>query len=244
MAESRVALSSLSLTVNARVMSCIVDGNIGDRRHDFDDDNYLPAPVCLLFLALWPTANDSWWTDPVKPIGVPWFSTLGSGTSTYMSFEGVPTEPKRFSAFLKASRCSFMTCYLHMALALRPGVTSPYFSSYIINWLVEELLDDAARTEQAFVEGRCRHFLWLWTMMIALSAVATATATNKLEEKQMLMWRNAIYEKLRLANSVMDIRGSWETAKQSLRIVAWVDGFDGEEEIRRMWDEAVLDQAL
>ncbi|KAH8889278.1 hypothetical protein GQ53DRAFT_766966 [Thozetella sp. PMI_491] len=214
-------------------LSSILYGEIATR-HDFDDSYYLPPPISLLFMAIWPITRERWWQDEGKGERSHWVARAGSlGGQGYVAFNGIPTEPKQFATFIKSSRCAFMSCYLYMAMLLQKGATS----SFIINWLIEQFLDDAARTEKAFIDGSCSRNVWFWTMVFGLSAVASATASNKLEQMQIVMWRRAFYAKIRLANHAMGLN-DWDAARQSLRQVAWVDGFMGEEELREAWEEA------
>ncbi len=123
-------------------------------------------------------------------------------------------DPRHFASFLKSSRCAFTSCYLYMAMFLQRGSTN----SFITNWLIEQFLDDATRTERSFIDGNCNRNVWFWTMIFGLSAVASTTASNALEENQISLWRDALNGKIRLANEIMHIN-DWNAAKSSLRRV-------------------------
>ncbi|KAH8909990.1 hypothetical protein BR93DRAFT_925009 [Coniochaeta sp. PMI_546] len=121
-------------------------------------------------------------------------------------------------------------------MMLREGA----LSSFILKLLIDQLLDDAERTEKAFLEGRCNRSIWFWTVMMTLAAVVSAPAEDKLEAMQIMTWQGAISGKIRLANRVLGLN-DWKSAKAHLKLVAWEEGFDGEEELRRMWEDITLE---
>jgi hypothetical protein len=180
---------------------------------------------------------DGWWNSEVKPEAKPWFATTRSpGTPLYQPFKDVPADPVQFSLFRAASRNSYYTAFLYLCIILREGA----LSSFILKLLVDQLLDDAERTAKAFVEERCNRSLWFWTVMMTLAAVASAPTADKLEALEMLTWRGAIRGKIKLANSILGLT-DWESAKAHLKLIAWKDGFDGEDELRRLWEDIAWD---
>jgi hypothetical protein len=190
-------------------------------------------------MSLFPNPLDGWWNSELKPEAKPWFGTdHGPGGKAYRVFNDVPSDPVGFRYFLMASRNAYYTAFLYMCMMLRQGV----LSSFILNLLIDQVLDDAGRTEPAFLAGRCNRDVWFWTMMIALTAVDSAPAENKLEAMHIQTWRKAICSKIRLANSVMGLN-DWESAKAHLRMIAWADGFDADDEIRQMWEDIKREEA-
>ena len=217
-----------------RAMGSILYGEVAGRYDEFSDKSYLTAPVSLLFMSIWPIPKQRQWTwkeeyQPRHPFAqVKRSNPVGGSTCT-----NDLTKRPRLCSFAKNSRFAFMSCYLYMIMLLRGEATS----SFIINWLVEQLLDDAARTEASFIDGTCNRNVWFWTMIFGLSAVRTSRSSNLLERSQISHWHEALCSKIRLANGVMDIC-DWTSAKMSLRQVAWTEGFDGEAELRRAWEDS------
>jgi len=197
------------------------------------EDVYQPLVPSILFMSLWPDPMDGWWNSEIKPEAKPWFGTARSpSTPLYQPFKDIPTDPARFASFRQASRNAYYTAFLYMCLMLREGA----LSSFILKQLIDQLLDDADRTANSFVEGRCNRSIYFWTVMMTLAAVASAPAEDKLEAMQILTWQRAIAGKIRLANTILGLT-DWESAKAHLKLIAWQDGFDGEEEFRRIWED-------
>jgi hypothetical protein len=197
------------------------------------DDVYQPLVSSVLFMSLWPGLVDGWWNSEIKPEAKSWFSNDRlPGGRLYRVFKDIPTDPTMFSFFRESSRNAYCTSFLYMSMMLREGT----LSSFILKLLIDQLLDDADRTEKAFTEGRCNGSVWFWAVMITLAAVASAPAEGKLEAMQIITWQRAISGKIRLANTILGIN-DWKSAKAHLKLIAWQEGFDGEDEIRRMWED-------
>lgn len=221
-------------------MEGIAHGSIGSRRDNYDEKNYLPACISVLFISMYPIPDGNWYHDRKAlpaAVGRDWFQNPSSpGGEAYIGFQnGVPSDPVLLRVFNKSSHCAFFTCFLYLTMLLRRGK----MNSYILAWLIEQSLDDLNRTQPAFLGGACNQPAWLWTCLFGISAVASATATNELERREILLWRRAANAKIRLASSTLGLH-DWDSAKAVLRAAMWVDGFDGEEETRTLWENAVL----
>lgn len=200
---------------------------------------YQPLVPSVLFLSLFPNPLDGWWNSEIKPAARPWFASDNSpGGKNYKEFRDVPTDSAQFSQFTIASRNAYYTAFLYMCMMLREGA----LSSFILKLLIDQLLDDAERTEKAFLEGRCNRSVWFWTMMMTLAAVASAPAEDKLEAMQIVTWQGAIRGKIRLANTILGLN-DWESAKAHLKLIAWEERFDGEDELRRMWEDITWEES-
>ncbi|OIW33764.1 hypothetical protein CONLIGDRAFT_191062 [Coniochaeta ligniaria NRRL 30616] len=200
---------------------------------------YQPLVPSVLFMSLWPNPLSGWWNNEVKPAARAWFANdLSPGGKKYTEFTDVPTDSAQFAQFTIASRNAYYTAFLFMCMMLREGA----LSSFILKLLIDQLLDDAERTEKAFLEGRCNPSIWFWTMMMTLAAVASAPAEDELEAMQIITWQGAIRGKIRLANTILGLN-DWESAKAHLKLIAWEEGFDGENEMRQMWKDITWDDS-
>lgn len=132
------------------------------------------------------------------------------------------------------SRNDFMSCYFYLHIILR----DQWIDSFVLNWFLEQLLADVCRTEAAMQKGQYSQTLWFWTVMFGACATTAAKVTSPLEEEQMRVYRDVYLDKINLVSQVLKIR-SWDEAKQTMRLFAWYDGFDGEDELQRIWEEAV-----
>jgi hypothetical protein len=124
---------------------------------------------------------------------------------------------------------------MYLSLVLRRGI----MSSYVLNWLIEQFLDDADRLSPSVLDGTCHREAWFWTIILGASAVASVEWSNDLEKSQVEIWRRAFDDKIRLGSAVLGLT-TWASAQQALKKLGWVESFDGEEEIRQIWERATM----
>lgn len=70
------------------------------------------------------------------------------------------------------------------------------------------------------------------------AAPVRGSSLDEEEERSVEAWRAKFGAKVRLACRVLGVT-DWDGAREALRKFAWVQGFDGEEEIRALWEEAM-----
>ncbi|KAI1393802.1 uncharacterized protein F4822DRAFT_424265 [Hypoxylon trugodes] len=133
-----------------------------------------------------------------------------------------------------SSRSGFIACYFYIYVIMREGVVD----SFMLNWFVEQLLADVCRTEEPMQKGEYSSSLWFWSVMFGACATMAAKTSDELERSQMKVARDVYLDKINLASQVLKIR-NWESAKSTLRSFAWEDDFDGEMELKAVWEEAV-----
>ncbi|KAK9781938.1 hypothetical protein SCAR479_01809 [Seiridium cardinale] len=152
-------------------------------------------------------------------------------------FERLPTLDSHSMGPLQSvdnSRSDFISCYFYLYIILR----DQWIDSFVLNWFLEQLLADVCRTEIPMQEGQYSQTLWFWTVMFGACATMAAWTTSPLEEEQIRTMRDVYLDKINLASQVLRIR-SWEAAKSILRLFAWEDEFDGEDDVKVLWEEAV-----
>lgn len=132
------------------------------------------------------------------------------------------------------SRVGFISCYFYLYIILREDAVD----SFVLNWFLEQLLADVCRTESLMQKGLYSQTLWFWTVMFGACATVAAKVTSYLECEQMRTIRDVYMDKINLASQLLRIK-SWEGAKSTMRLFAWEDDFDGEEELKSLWEEAV-----
>lgn len=133
------------------------------------------------------------------------------------------------------SRSGFIACYFYLYIILRENRVD----SFVLNWFVEQLLADVCRTESMMHDEQYSQPLWFWTVMFGACAAAAARVTSPLENEQMKALMDAYMDKICLGSRVLNIT-SWNAAKSTLSLFAWEDDFDGEEELKALWEEAVF----
>ncbi|KAI5928455.1 hypothetical protein F4810DRAFT_643745 [Camillea tinctor] len=132
------------------------------------------------------------------------------------------------------SRSGFIACYFYLYVILRESTVD----SFILNWFVEQLLADVCRTEAPMQRGQYSQSLWFWTVMFGACVTTAARTNSEMEKRQMKVVRDIYLDKISLVTQVLRIK-TWEGAKAVLRLFAWEDDFDGELELRALWEEAV-----
>ncbi|KAL7626171.1 hypothetical protein AAE478_002941 [Parahypoxylon ruwenzoriense] len=132
------------------------------------------------------------------------------------------------------SRAGFMACYFYLYVIMREGTVDPF----ILNWFIEQLLADVCRTETPMQKGQYSPSLWFWSVMFGACATMAAKTSDDLERGQMKVFRDAYLDKINLVSQVLGIK-NWESAKSILGLFAWEDDFDGEMELKILWEEAV-----
>ncbi|RYP70350.1 hypothetical protein DL769_004976 [Monosporascus sp. CRB-8-3] len=133
-----------------------------------------------------------------------------------------------------STRSGFMACYLYLYIILR----EERVDSFILNWFIEQLLIDVRRTELLMQKGHYSQSLWFWSVMFGACITTAAKTDSSLEEAQMKLARDEYLDKINMASQVLRIK-TWEGAKAALRLFAWEDEFDGELELKAIWEEAV-----
>jgi hypothetical protein len=132
------------------------------------------------------------------------------------------------------SRSGFMACYFYLCIVLRENA----LDTFILDWFIEQLLADARRTEVPMQKGQYSPSLWFWSVMFGACATEAVKAHSTSEDSHMKTLRGEYLDKIQLVSQVLRIK-TWEGAKSILRLFAWEDDFDGELELKALWEEAV-----
>lgn len=132
------------------------------------------------------------------------------------------------------SRSDFLSCYFYLYIILQDQLVD----SFVLNWFLEQLLADVCRTQHSMQKGQYSQTLWFWTVMFGACATVAAKVSSVAEEAQMKNMRDVYLDKINLASQVLRIK-SWDGAKAAMRLFAWEEDFDGEDELRALWEEAV-----
>ena len=198
------------------------------------DDVHQSMITAILRIALRPVWNVNLLSGP-RDIDEPLSEILANTPPNIELRSGT----SRSMASVDCSRSGFIGCFFYLAIILRADCVD----SFLLNWFVEQLFVDVERTEDAMKQGSFSQSLWFWTVMFGASAAAACGPMPRYEEVQWQQVREDYMDKISVANQVLRIR-DWEDAKSILSLFAWEDDFDGEGEIRALWEEAVVREAL
>ncbi|KAI2639976.1 hypothetical protein GGS21DRAFT_537770 [Xylaria nigripes] len=137
------------------------------------------------------------------------------------------------------SRARLMSCYLCVFAMLGTDVVDPF----MLNWLVEWMLSDLSREEEAMRLGKFPRQVWFWGILMVTCAVATARPSTSLEVLQIEEWRDVCHEKIRLVSHALNLK-TWEQTKDIFVAWVWRDNYDEEQQVREMWEEAVYGRRI
>lgn len=193
------------------------------------DHTHQSMIISLLRIALRPAYDMSTLCgtdDTAEPLS----ETLGKSSSHAEAGESSVVAPFQST---DCSRSGFMACYFYLYIILR----EERVDSFVLNWFLEQLVADVYRTEGLMQKGEYSQSLWFWTVMFGACAASAARGVSAMEERQMQAVKDVYMAKIVMGNQVLKLR-TWAGAKSVLRLFAWEDGFDGEEELRALWEEA------
>ncbi|KAI0166347.1 hypothetical protein GGR57DRAFT_22603 [Xylariaceae sp. FL1272] len=194
------------------------------------DDVHQSVIIALIRVALRPTYSVltlSGADDPEEPLS----ETLARKTPHPRTLDVHASASHRT---VDCSRSEFMSCYFYLYIILREETVD----SFILEWFMEQLLADVCRTETLMQKGQYSQPLWFWTVMFGACAASAARVDSVKEDTEMKSLRDAYLDKISLASQLLKIK-NWESAKSTMRLFAWEDDFDGDLELRAIWEEAV-----
>lgn len=210
---------------------------------------YQPTFMALLFASIWDITalppreapRYGWWEDQDTTAARLWQNHTRDLNLDYeISREFNPDQyvPRILNGDPKSSRTSFIATFFYLCSELGHR----YLDVTLIDWLLEQLIDDVNAGEENLRTSTWSQPLWLWCVMFGASIARTGRATNAVEERQLARWRGVYNDKIRLVSRVLGI-DSWHSARTVLvEIVGNVDE-EIERGLQEMWDEAIAQGA-
>lgn len=210
---------------------------------------YQPTFMALLFASIWDITalppreapRYGWWEDQDTTAARLWQNHTKDLNLNYeISREFNPDQyvPRILNGDPKSSRTSFIATFFYLCSELGHR----YLDVTLIDWLLEQLIDDVNAGEENLRTSTWTQPLWLWCVMFGASIARTGRATNAVEERQLAKWRGVYNDKIRLVSRVLGI-DSWHSARTVLvEVVGNVDE-DIERGLQEMWDEAIAQGA-
>ena len=168
------------------------------------------------------------WQNYTSQLNLNYEIARGFGTSAYQTriLLGDP----------KSSRTSFIATCFYLVLGMGNGE----MDVVLIDWLLEQLIDDVsgAGVENAIAATSWTGQLWLWCVFFGASIAACGKANNVFEQRQLAMWRGLYDSKIRAGCQAMGL-SDWDATKSRLcHIMGNVD-HETNEGLRRLWERAV-----
>jgi hypothetical protein len=179
-----------------------------------------------------------WWKDQDTQAARLWqnhTTDLNLNYEISRGFNAVQYIPQILNQDARSSRTSFIATFFYLCSELG----HQYFDVTLVDWLLEQLIDDVNAGEEHLRSSTWTRPLWLWCVMFGASIASTARATNAMEEMQLARWREVYNDKMRLVSHVLGIR-SWDSAKAVLVGILPAMDEQAEQGLKELWEEGVI----
>lgn len=108
----------------------------------------------------------------------------------------------------------------------------------LIDWLLEQLIDDVNAGEAHLKTSAWTQSLWLWCVMFGAAIASTGRASSIFEERQLAKWREVYSDKMKLVSRELGI-SSWQAAKAMLAgVLGRIEG-EVERGLEELWNEGI-----
>ncbi|KAJ4010487.1 hypothetical protein NW766_008358 [Fusarium irregulare] len=211
---------------------------------------YQPTFMALLFASIWDITalppreapRYGWWEDIQTPAARLWQNHTRDLNLNYeisRGFSAGQYVPRILNGDPKSSRTSFIATFFYLCSELG----DKYFDVTMIDWLLEQLIDDVNAGEEHLRMSEWTQSLWLFCVLFGASMAFTGRANNVVEERQLARWRAVYGDKMKLASRELGIT-SWQSARGMLAAV--VGEIDGELEkgLEELWNEGISEETL
>ncbi|KAF4999454.1 hypothetical protein FGRMN_2476 [Fusarium graminum] len=233
-------------TLPQRMLKMVGEGlRTGNAGQLVNVPEYQPTFMALLFASIWDITalppreapRYGWWEDLETPAARLWQNHTRDLNINYEISRGVSGSqyvPRILNGDPKSSRTSFIATFFYLCSELGDR----YFDVTMIDWLLEQLIDDVNAGEEHLRMSDWTQSLWLFCVLFGASIAFTGRANNVIEERQLAKWRNVYGEKMKLASRELRIT-NWQSARAMLAAV--VGGIDSELErgLEELWNEGI-----
>lgn len=211
-----------------------------------NEPGFTPTFLALLFASIWDITalppreapRYGWWRDQDTQAARLWQNHTTDLNLNYEISRGFNTAqyvPQILNQDARSSRTSFIATFFYLCSELGHR----YFDATLVDWLLEQLIDDVNAGEEYLRTSTWTRPLWLWCVMFGASIASTGRATNAVEEMQLARWREVYNDKMRLVSRVLDIQ-SWDSAKMVLAGVLGTMDEQAEQGLSELWEAGVI----
>lgn len=166
------------------------------------------------------------WQNHTKDLNLDYEITRGFDPNTY--------RPRILNGDVRSSRTSFIATSFYLLSEVGNGHTD----AIMVDWLLEQLIDDVNANEKSIRSSAWSGPLWLWCVMFGAAIAESGKAGNAVEERQLDKWKAMYFEKIRVVSQTLGLQ-TWDSARAMLagfnrHIDAEVDSG-----LREIWEMAV-----
>jgi hypothetical protein len=206
--------------------------------------DYRPTIMALLFASLWdinalPPAKApyGWWGEADTQAARLWQNHTRQLNLDYeiaRGFDPVAYGPRILNGDPKSSRTSFIATFFYLVLEMGNGE----MDVVLVDWLLEQLIDDVAEGEDSLGTDSWTSLLWIWCVLFGAAIAASGKPNSALEERQLAKWTGLYDSKIRAGSQALGI-ADWDVVRRSLSQSFGNVDDETDEGLRQIWERAV-----
>lgn len=206
--------------------------------------NYQPTFMALLFASIWdisalpPTEAPryGWWEENDTQAARLWQNHTRDLNLNYEISRGF--DPNTYlPTILNGDPRSSRTCFIATFFYLFSEVGNGQMDAVMVDWLLEQLIDDVNANEETIQTSAWSGPLWLWCVMFGAAIARSGKAATAVEERQLDGWVEAYDDKIRAVSQALGL-DSWVSARRLLGGFVRTDD-EVDAGLKEMWERAV-----
>ena len=202
--------------------------------------------MALLFASIWDISalppreapRYGWWEETDTQAARLWQNHTKELNLNYeisRSFNSGQYVPRILNGDPRSSRTSFVATFFYLCSELGHR----HLDVVLIDWLLEQLIDDVNAGQENLKSSTWSQPLWLWCVMFGAAIAWLGKATTLLEERLLQKWRDLYNQKIRMVSCVLGI-DSWVSAKAMLNHLCGVMEEDVDQGLQDIWNRAMM----
>lgn len=202
--------------------------------------------MALLFASIWDISalppreapRYGWWEETDTQAARLWQNHTKELNLNYeisRSFNSGQYVPRILNGDPRSSRTSFVATFFYLCSELGHR----HLDVVLIDWLLEQLIDDVNAGQENLKSSTWSQPLWLWCVMFGAAIAWLGKATTLLEERLLQKWRDLYNQKIQVVSCVLGI-DSWVSAKAMLNHLCGVMEEDVDQGLQDIWNRAVM----
>jgi hypothetical protein len=166
------------------------------------------------------------WQNHTKDLNLDYEISRGFDPNTY--------QPRILNGDPRSSR----TCFIATFFYLFAEVGNGQMDTVLVDWLLEQLIEDVNASEASIQSNTWAGPIWLWCAMFGAAIASSGRASNHVEEKQLGRWISLYDEKIKIVSQALGLF-SWESAR--FMLTGFLRNMDDEvdEGLKEIWTRAV-----
>ncbi|CAH0049104.1 unnamed protein product [Clonostachys solani] len=198
---------------------------------------YQPTFLALIFTSIWditalpPTEAPKYgwweaasvWQNHTKHLNLNYELSRGFNPDTY--------KPRILNGDPQSSRTCFIATFFYLVSEVGAGE----MDTALVDWLLEQLIDDITTCEQRIGASPITGPLWLWYVLFGAAVADSSRASDVVEAMQLAKWKRVFEDKLSIVNEALGIT-DWATVRPILAGITRGLDHEGAEDLRGIWE--------